>query len=171
MATIFLLVWLLPAMQLHAQLFSTSNNDLAEQAITCSESSCEVQCDSSFGCKNTTINASLSQSFFLSCTGNDSCTGLSITSGAQLFTEIHCSSIRSCESAVFTVSSSPNVILNCNAPNLTSGTGNNGSCLNTVVHAENSVNVNVNCIGDYNCNDIQIDATNVEIALNLNCDG
>eukprot|EP01084_Bolivina_argentea_P208849 355912_1 len=57
--------------------------------LTCDESNCEVQCHSSFGCENAIIDASSSQTFRLSCPGNDSCTGVSIAASGNCCSAQH----------------------------------------------------------------------------------
>ena len=137
------------------QYFNTINSsrNYEHDTIVCGTANCHIICDITGGCNGTTINASLSDSLTIQCTENSACHSLIILDGPTTNLDLYCNDAQSCMEARIDLLITSNINIVCNH---STTIPTNGACFHSEINATKSSTVNIDCIGEYSCNAMDI---------------
>ena len=148
---------------------SSYGSNFTDGNIQCTQPNCHISCDLPKGCFNVAINSSLSSTLTIDCLESKSCEQLTVTDEPSTEANINCYGKSSCSYSSFTLTTTSNVYITCNYPNVTTAY-NEDPCYSTTFHVEDADIVLFHS-HIYGAQYITIHADNVQTALNITTTG
>eukprot|EP01084_Bolivina_argentea_P308086 532618_1 len=153
--------------------FITNIDNIIQPSFICNSNLCFIDCFGQSACKDGTIDASASQNLILNCRGDQACSGIYLSPGPTVSANINCvwGAGRSCSQATFTLTTTNTINLECSQD--TASSSSYGSCYDVTLYTQQAGNVNINCQGDYDCyqfnlNPNQASVTTTSTTFNAN---